>query len=318
MFQSINNLITRIRAAGPGTGRAAVFSALMLAALIFLPYGAETQEGRYPLGQYAAFEPTGDIRRFAGETLHFDISFLIFKNAATAQVSFEEEKGNYHAILKGKTKGFVGFVTAYREHTYKAIFEVLDEGRRVRAKEFIRTVVEGGKVEKSNHILDYKNRVHRWFEYVNEDLVETGKEEIPEGVHFDDVLSAFYNFRNGVYGDIKPGEKFKVHTIPEKGSDHISIHVQDEAEREKARVLENRPANDEILLDIIAPKEVFHTESGVIRLWASKHYIPLESTVKDYIFLGDLHAILRDREYHRPIETKEVSTSSILKRSNLE
>ncbi len=297
---------------------AAVFSVFLLSALLFLPQGAETQEGGYPLGEYASFEPRGDIRRFTGETLHFDISFLIFENAASANVRFYEEDGKYQAVLRGKTKGFVGFFTAYREHIYKAIFEVIDDGRRVRAREFIRKVIEGGKVEKSNHIFDYKNRVHRWFEYVNEDLVETGKEDIPPGVNFDDILSVFYNFRNGVYGDIERGAKFEIKTVPEKGSDHISIHVQDKEEEEKARAQENRPAREELLIDVIAPKEVFHTESGVIRLWASKHFIPLESRIQDYIFLGDLRANLRKREYDNPLVSKEVSTSSIQPQSKIE
>ena len=152
-------------------------------------------------------------------------------------------------------------MTAYRKHIYKSIFEVIDDGKRVRAREFIREVHEGGKIEKSNHFFDYKNRIHRWFEYVNDDLVEIGKEPIPEGVNFDDVLTVFYNFRNGVYGEVTRGNRFSVHTIPEKGSNQISIHVQSPETEEIARAEENRPPRDELLLDIIAPKEVFHTKS---------------------------------------------------------
>ena len=36
------------------------------------------------LGEYKSFLPTGKITRFAGETLYYDISFLWFKNAASA------------------------------------------------------------------------------------------------------------------------------------------------------------------------------------------------------------------------------------------
>ena len=51
----------------------------------------------------------------------------------------------------------------------------------------------------------------------------------------------------------------------------------------------------EYLLDLLVPKELFNTESGRIRLWGSNHLIPMESTIEDYILLGDLHATFRKR-----------------------
>ena len=34
-----------------------------------------------PFGEYTSFAPKGDIRRFAGETLYYDIDFLFFNKA---------------------------------------------------------------------------------------------------------------------------------------------------------------------------------------------------------------------------------------------
>ncbi len=62
---------------------------------------------------------------------------------------------------------------------------------------------------------------------------------------------------------------------------------------------------EEYLMDLIVPKEVFKTETGRIRFWASKHLIPIESIVRDYIFLGDLHAVFTKRDY-RP---QDITTS---------
>jgi hypothetical protein len=50
-----------------------------------------------------------------------------------------------------------------------------------------------------------------------------------------------------------------------------------------------------MLLNIIVPKEIIKTERGELMVWLSKHYVPVETTVKDYILLGDLH----DRFTHR-------------------
>jgi hypothetical protein len=247
-------------------------------------------------GEYASFRPEGDIRRFVGEVLHYDISFLWFNNAATGSVGFYEKDGSYYSYLEAKTKGFVGFFTAYRQHIYQTSFEIVDGGKRVRATKFMRKVIEGGNIEKSEHFFDYAEREHRWKHYENEDITESNKEKIPAGVNFDDVLTAFYNFRNGVYGPVKKGNRYTVKTIPEKGNDEILVHAREIEEENKIRTEQGRKPGDEILFDLLVPKNIFKSKSGRLRFWSSKHLIPVESKVKDYILLGDLHAVLNKRE----------------------
>ena len=89
-------------------------------------------------GEYESFVPAGDIRRFVGETLLIDISFLWFDNAATASVRFYKKGGNYYSVLESETIGFVGFFTSYRKHRYKSTFDIVDNGRRVRSRKFER------------------------------------------------------------------------------------------------------------------------------------------------------------------------------------
>jgi hypothetical protein len=260
-------------------------------------------------GEYDSFQPEGDIRRFVGEVLYFDISFLWFKNAATAKVGFYEKEGKYYSYLEAKTKGFVGFFTAYRQHIYQTNFDIVEGGKRVRANKFMRKVIEGGKVEQSEHFFDYDLRVHRWIQLVNEEMLESDKENIPAGVNFDDVLTAFYNFRNGIYGPVEKGNRYTVSTIPEKGNENISVHVQEAEEEDKIRKIQGRKLGDEFLIDLLVPKNIFKSKFGRLRFWSSKHLIPIESTVKDYILLGDLHAVLNRRE--SPLQAVPVKSPSI-------
>lgn len=268
--------------------------------LLFAPrFTLEAKPDQQPFptqGEYDSFKPEGDIRRFAGEVLHFDISFLWFSNAATAVVGFYEKDGSYYSYLEARTKGFVGFFTAYRQHIYQTNFDIIDGGKRVRANRFMRKVVEGGSEEKSEHFFDYSKREHRWVQYQKDELTESSKEKIPDGVNFDDVLTAFYNFRNGVYGLVEKGKHYTVKTIPEKGNDEILVHVREIDEENRARLEQGRKAGDEFLIDLLVPKNIFKSQSGRLRFWSSKHLIPVESKVKDYILLGDLHAVLNKRE----------------------
>gem|GEM_PF-1006888 len=249
-------------------------------------------------GLYKTFSPTGNIRRFFGETIYFDISFLWFENAAEAKISLFQKNDQIQARLEAKTKGFIGWFTAYRKHVYEANLEIVDNGSRLRSKEFYRMVDDGSTLEKSEHFLDYNQRKHSWKKTRNGETFENKSEEIPVGTNFDDILTAFYNFRNSVYGKLERGQSFEIPTLPEKGHKTLTVQIRSEEEEKSARMLENRPFADELLLRVKIPKEIFKTENGEIFFWASKHFVPLETTVKDYILFGDLHALFAKREFN--------------------
>ena len=242
------------------------------------------------MGEYKNFQPTGKIIRFDGESLYYDISFLWFEKAATAKVSFFEENGKYFSVLEARTTGFIGFFTSYRKHFYKTEFEVIDNGKILRPKTFLRQVTIADTIEITKHKFDYSRLLHTWEKHLNEKKIDAGQDEIPEEGAFNDILSSFYNIRNSVYGKLKQGKKFVIRTIPEKGHDKISVNIWSEKDKEHFRIEEGRKEANLMLLNIIVPKEIFKTETGELMVWSSRHYIPVETTVKDYILLGDLHA----------------------------
>jgi hypothetical protein len=243
-------------------------------------------------GEYSSFIPKGNIRRFAGEILTYDIDFLFFEKAVTAEVRFFEYKGKYFSTLTAETKGVVGFFTNYRKHHYKSSFNIVDQGRRVQSRKFERDVINGDEKERTVHFLDYLSRTHFWFLFSGGELKDRSRDLIPEGVVFDDILAFFYNFRNGVYGDLKKGGTYKINTVPEKSMKTITTYISTEEEQEQFRIEEERAKNNEMLLKVTIPKDVFKTETGELVFWASNHYIPLETTIKDYLLLGDLHGRL--------------------------
>jgi hypothetical protein len=247
-------------------------------------------------GEYNDFLPSGKITRFTGETLYYDISFLWFENAATAKVSFFRKNGKYYSVLEASTKGFVGFFTSYRKHFYKTEFEVIDNGKQLRPKTFLRQVIIGSHVEDTQHKFDYVQRLHTWKKHVNKKRIEAGQDEIPPESAFNDILTSFYNVRNGIYGKLIKGMKFKIKTIPEKGHDEISVHIWSDQDQEQFRIEEDREKREELLVNIVVPKEIFKSKTGELMVWTSKHYLPVETIVKDYILLGDLHARFTHRE----------------------
>ncbi len=140
-------------------------------------------------GEYNNFLPTGKITQFTGKTLYNDISFLWFENAASTKVIFFEKHGKYFSVLKVSTKGFVGFFTAYRKHYYKTEFEVIDNGRRLRPKTFLRQVTIVSNTETTCHKFDYSHRLHAWEKYANEEKIDSGQDAIPTESAFHDILT---------------------------------------------------------------------------------------------------------------------------------
>ena len=277
-----------------------ILATLLAGALFFSPFLRDghsfpPEPANLPLGEYVAFQPDGGIRRFIGETLHIDISFLWFKNAATARVRLYEQDGVIYSTLEAETSGFVGFLTDYRKHYYKATFDIMDNGKRVRSRKFERKVIIGGQEEQTRNIFDYDTHTHWWYREVDGKQIENGSRDIPRNVCFDDILAVFYNFRNGIYGKVDKGTRYTIHTVPEKGVDKIQVHTMNPSKQKDFMSQEGRKNREEFLLKVIIPKEIFHTKTGELLFWSSKHLIPLETTVKDYILLGDLHAKLNRR-----------------------
>ena len=155
---------------------------------------------------------------FKGEELSYEIGVWLFKRVGLGKVSFKEmgEKGRYIATLQGETLGVLGWVARYRVDTYRSIMEEIDGGRRLRSISFEEDVKVGDKFRRRTHFFDYQKR--KWIQVRQSyDGVKTRKEEeIPPGMVYDDFVTASYNFRYGVYGEIERVEDIMLPLFPRK------------------------------------------------------------------------------------------------------
>jgi hypothetical protein len=228
-----------------------------------------------------------------GETLTYDINFLWFKNAAEGVISFREENGEYIARLEAETKGFIGWLTTYRKYVFSAYLYPVENKRGLRSRIFERHAIIRDNEEKVITYLDHDNNLMSWRVFKSGVLVKIGSEPIPEDVVYYDVLSAFYNFRNGFYGDIEKGREYVVTTIPQKGESKITIRVAtDEEEKRERKDGEGRRGDAMVIVKV--PKEIFESKTGEVKIWLSESIIPIEATVKDYIGFGDVTGYLKD------------------------
>jgi len=139
---------------------------------------------------------------------------------------------------------------------------LLDKGKRVRANKFEHKVIIGNTENTTDHSFDYKTQTHKWKKFVNGDLLDGGSHNLPPGVNFDDILTIFYNFRNSAYGKIQKEKNYTIHTVTQKKTEKIYIHIMNQEEQNEYKA-NNGPGNREkFLLKAIIPKEIFNTNTG--------------------------------------------------------
>jgi len=231
---------------------------------------------------------------FKGEELHYEIGLWLFKKVAMGKLSFEEmkKKGRYVATLQGETLGVLGFVTRYRVDTYRSIMEEIDGGRRLRSISFEENVKIGSKLKRRTHFLDYQKRKWTKVRQRKDGTQVREEEEIPSGMVYDDFITASYNFRYGVYGGIERGRTYRVATFPKKGASSYEVRVASKEEEEKKRKSEKSKDRKEFFLKFFLDAEMTHSKEGLIEGWLSKELYPIEGTIKDVIYFGDVKGTL--------------------------
>ncbi len=84
--------------------------------------------------------------------------------------------------------------------------EITDGGRRLRPLRFEEDIVIGGKIRSKITHFDYRGRRLVKGRMNREGVFIQNEGEIPEGIIYDHLLTAFFNFRSGVYGKIQRGK----------------------------------------------------------------------------------------------------------------
>jgi hypothetical protein len=231
---------------------------------------------------------------FKGEEIHYAIGVWMFNRVALGRISFKEtkEKGRYLSTLQGETLGVLGWVARYRTDTYRSVMEEIDGGRRLRSISFEEDVKIGTTLRRRTHFFDYQKR--RWIRVRQrkDGTKVRAEEEIPSGMVYDDFITASYNFRYGVYGDIERGRKYSVATFPKKGPSSYEVRVASKEEEEKRKKSEKLKDGKEYLVKLFLDPEVTHSKEGLIEGWLSKELYPTEGTIRGVVFFGDVRGTL--------------------------
>lgn len=253
-----------------------------------LPFYVRETESNSLSSSRGGKKPIGEF--FRGEELSYEIGVWLFQRAALGKMTFKEteKKGRYMAVLQAETLGILGFVARYRVDTYRSVMEEMEGGRRFRALSFEEEVTIGERLRRRTHLFDYQKM--RWVRMRRrkDGTYSKTDEEIPYGKNYDDFLTASYNFRYGVYGEIERGKKYSVPTFPKMGPSNYEVRVAAKEEEEKRKRSEKVKDGKDYFIKLILDPEITHSKEGRIEGWLSKDLYPIEGTIKDVILFGDV------------------------------
>jgi hypothetical protein len=233
---------------------------------------------------------------FAGEELDYRIGFWILDDVAVGKLRLESDgSGGYVATLTAHTTGVLGWFLRYRKDTYTARLQEVNGGGRFRTMTFEKNVDIGGKVRRGITVLDYENRLMTWKKWKRGKLRDSGELKMEPGVFYDGPLTAFYNFRFGVYGPIEEGREYWIEgreywikTFPKSSNKEVNIYLRLAPKNEFKSRFGERDTFDAYLADVKIDKELFGSKSGDIEILFSDEMVPVEGVAKDILLFGDV------------------------------
>lgn len=241
-------------------------------------------------------DPIGD--RFRGEVLKYDIGFWIFDRVGEGVATFRSlGYGKYAAFHEGRTLGFWGWISRYRRDIYRSTMGTINNGRRLIPLRFEEDVIIGQKIRRRVTVYDYSAR-KVFIETQKEGRTTREEVEIPFGILYDDPMTAFYNFRFGVYGRVEPGKEFIIRTVPRQESRKaIRLSVASEEEEQRRRAAEGEKKGKDLFIKVYLDKELVGSLHGEVEVWFNNDVIPMTGVAKDVFFYGDIRGQLTYRGF---------------------
>jgi hypothetical protein len=188
---------------------------------------------------------------------------------------------------EGKAQGLVGWITRHRREVYRSTMGTSNSGRRLIPLRFEEYSIVGEWFRKKTTVYDYAAR-KVLIEVEKDGKASREEMEIPFGTLYDDPVTAFYNFRFGVYGKVEPGKEFIMPTLPRKGHEIIQMKVASKEETESQRGAESQKEGKDLLVRIVLDREMWGRKKSEVEIWFNKELVPISGVVKGIRFFGDI------------------------------
>jgi len=266
---------------------------LIMAPLLCLsPTRAHGDEVAMPEPQ--SLQRPSSVEAFGGENFIYDISFLWFDRLAQGRLSFTsvEQPNSFRAELEGKTLGVAAWLTGDRVQRYVSVMQKGEDGmlHSLIHESHIFKKKKGKKVDQMKRFtFDRSAKTILFQKYrdntlVTEEVIPWSEEDWP-----DDFLTAFYNFRIGNFGAVKPGSRYTIPTFTRKGPAEIVVEIYPQGASRPSKFF----PKGGLLAKIVLDPEIFDTGGGAVFAWFDNFGRPGRGIIENVVGMGDVKGVLR-------------------------
>lgn len=271
--------------------RSILFFCSILLCLAASPLRGDELRPDYPVLQ----ERPLPLSALVGESLVYDISFLWFERLAEGRLALAagERPGTYRAVLEARTLGVAAWLTGDRMQRYVSLMEVGPDGR-LQSLSFESRIIKGKENERSDttrlYTFDHDRHQVRFQRARNDRFYKDEWLPMSGEAPPNDILTAFYNFRTGHFGPLRPGSRHAVPTFSRTGKEEIRIEMLTDEQRPDDPFFPRHGLLGRAILD----EEILDTGGGAVYVWFDDLGRPQRGIVENVIGIGSVRGKLRE------------------------
>ena len=234
-----------------------------------------------------------DITKFVGESLKFDVGFWIFNKIGTVELQTLRDGNNIVVTIDSSTTGMIDSIL-HRHNFYKTTLILDKEMNRLKPLSTYEKKIKGDKERVKVTDYDYVNNMRKFKIWRNGKFRREREVKLESKVS-DDGISAFYNLRGEMYGEIKDGARFNVCTAYKDRTSDSTIYVRTPVSSDN---LYKRIGSDftvSFAAELSIDPEVFNSKDGKVVILFTDDLLPIGFIAKNVLGFGDLYGNLEEK-----------------------
>ncbi len=232
-----------------------------------------------------------ELTHWVGRALEYKVSCPLVEDFAEGQIWIQKVSSSrkYLVAMKTRLQGIVGVLALQRTDLLASLVQwEPDRGRFIPLWHADQVARQGSWKRK---VLVFEQGAEAYTEYRLSPEGSRKKLVPSQGRPLDDPLSAFLNWRVGVYGPLRPGQTFLIDNLARRDPLALRLRVASEEE-----ALSQRPASQAgkwaFLLKADLEKEVAESLRGSLEGWLDEQWRVLFAKANNVRLVGEVWARL--------------------------
>jgi len=234
-----------------------------------------------------------DITKFVGESLKYNVGFWIFNKIGTVELQTLRDGNNIVVTIDGSTTGMIDSIL-HRHNFYKTTLTLDKNMNRLKPLSTYEKKIKGGKERVKVTDYDYVNNMRKFTIWKNGKFRRECEVKLGSKVS-EDGISAFYNLRGEMYGEIKDRARFNISTAYKDRTSDSTIYIQTQENSDNLYKRQGSNFTASFVAEISIDPEVFDSKDGKVVILFTDDLLPIGFIAKNVLGFGDLYGNLEEK-----------------------